>query len=186
MVWTDGYCYYPMSDNSLSLSWCPSCKDVYRICDAKQVGILSTTDFVDESLEVPQEMWKKSVPIQEPSDIEIYSSLEKSLFKNEKEIRIIAWWKSNDKFRHLCENESNKEVIFDAEREANLVNILNIMTDEEPSESLMKAEIFRQLRRFTESMDAASLINDCGSIRMKAERINYLASKYDYIVRHFD
>ena len=108
----------------------------------------------------------------------MYNSLNKGLLSNEKEARIIAWWKSNDRFRYLLEDEKDEEVFADSSRQLNLREILNLMSSGNAIESLMKADLFRQLRRFDESIDVVSSINDCETLNAKIEKIKSLAALY--------
>ena len=185
-AWTDGYCFYPMSNNCSSYTRCFACEDVYSIREAKRIGMMSITDFVDDSLDIPDEVWSKSKPIEEPSDQDMYNSLNKGLLKNEKEARIIAWWKSNDRFRYLLENETDEKVFADSSRQLNLEETLTLMRGGNAIEYLMKAELLRQLRRFDESIEIVSSINDCETLSTKIEKIKSLAEKSDYMVRRFD
>ena len=79
-------------------------------------------------------------------------------------------WKSNDRFRYLLEDEKDEEVFADSNRQLNLREILNLMSGGNAIESLMKAELFRQLRRFDESIDIVSSINDCETLNAKIEK----------------
>jgi hypothetical protein len=185
-AWTDGYCFYPMSNNCSSYTTCFACKDIYSIWDAKRIGMMSITDFVDDSLDIPDEVWSKSRPIAEPSDQDMYNSLNKGLLSNEKEVRILAWWRSNDKFRYLLKDETDEEVFADSSRQLNLEETLCLMGSGNAIESLMKAELFRQLKRFDEAIELVSSINDCETLNAKTREIKILADRSDYMVRRFD
>jgi hypothetical protein len=185
-AWTDGYCFYSMSNNCSSYTRCFACKDIYSIRDAKRIGMMSITDFVDDSLDIPDEVWSKSRPIAEPSDQDMYNSLQKGLLSNEKEVRILAWWRSNDKFRYLLKDETDEEVFADSSRQLNLEETLCLMGSGNAIESLMKAELFRQSKRFDEAIEMVSSINDCETLSAKIEKIKSLAERSDYMVRRFD
>ena len=156
-AWTDGYCFYPMSNNCSSYTRCFACKDVYSIQDAKRIGMMSMSDFVDDSLDIPDEVWSKSRPIAEPSDQDMYNSLNKGLLKNEKEARIIAWWKSNDKFRFTCDSSNIDELLNEEERIQNMNSLINLLKEDNNYESLMYAEILRQRSSFETSL---SILNE--------------------------
>ena len=156
-AWTDGYCFYPMSNNCSSYTRCFACKDVYSIRDAKRIGMMSITDFVDDSLDIPDEVWSKSRPIAEPSDEDMYNSLNKGLLKNEKEARIIAWWKSNDKFRFASDSSNIDELLNEEERIQNMNILMNLLEKDNSYQSLMYAEILRQRSNFETSL---SILND--------------------------
>ena len=156
-AWTDGYCFYPMSNNCSSYTRCFACKDVYSIQDAKRIGMMSMSDFVDDSLDIPDEVWSKSRPIAEPSDQDMYNSLNKGLLKNEKEARIIAWWKSKDKFRFTCDSSNIDELLNEEERIQNMNSLINLLKEDNNYESLMYAEILRQRSSFETSL---SILNE--------------------------
>ena len=110
----------------------------------------------------------------------------KERLSNEKEVRILAWWRSNDKFRYLLKDETDEEVFADSSRQLNLEETLCLMGSGNAIESLMKAELFRQLKRFDEAIEMVSSINDWETLNAKTRKIKILADRSDYMVRRFD
>jgi hypothetical protein len=66
----------------------------------------------------------------------------------EQYIRIKAWWSSNSPYR----DGSSQEFRLSSEQEDNLRRLLELLDADDPNESLMKAEILRQLGQFDECL----------------------------------
>ena len=184
--WTDGFNFYPMADNSSSLVCCRSCKKIYWFLDAKEIGFLSTSDFVDEKHEVPEEIWKTSAPIKEPSESEIYEALKGGFSigtQLEKQARMIAWWKSNDDYRHLPKDKQGGEKLFNAERLLNMSELSRLMNNS-PKDIIMSAELARQSKKFDYTATLlGSFAPDDKNIRHACSTILSLCKVNDYTVR---
>jgi hypothetical protein len=185
-AWTDGFNFYPMSNNSSSLIHCRSCQKIYWFLDAKEIGFLSANDFVDEEHEVPDEIWRASTPIEEPSEGEIYEALKGGFSIGtpmEKHVRIIAWWKSNDDYRHLPKDKQGGEKLFNAERLLNMSELSRLMNNS-PKDIIMSAELARQSKKFDYTATLlGSFAPDDKNIRHACSTILSLCKVNDYTVR---
>lgn len=185
-AWTDGFNFYPMSRNASSLVRCRSCRKIYWLPDAKEIGFLSSNDFVDDANEVPDEIWRNSTPIEEPSESEIYEAL-KSGFSigtpMEKQVRIIAWWKSNDYYRYLPKDKQGDEKLFSVERLLNMRELDRLMNNTF-SDKIMRAELARQSKEFNYAITLlGGLISEDAGIQHACTKILSLCKENDFTVR---
>ena len=185
--WTDGFNFYPMSDNSSSLFKCYSCSNIYWLSDLKKVGYLSTHDFVEDHNEVPDEIWKKSTPISEPNDKELCEALNNGLFSGtskEKEARMISWWKSNDKYRWISDSENGGEDLFHLERLKNMKNLSDLLDMQNDKDIIMLAELLREAKEFKEAVNVLTNSQTSNeSFQEIYSRLNQLCLDQDFTVR---
>ena len=185
--WTDGFNFYPMSDNSSSLFKCYSCSNIDWLSDAKKVGFMSANDFVDDENEVPDEIWRKSALVAEPTDTELCDALNNGLFKGtakEKKARIIAWWKSNDKYRYILNSEKGDDGLFCKNRLVNMNKLKDLLELRNISELIMAAEISRESMNFEDTEHFLRGLNsDEEGVQLAISRILTLNEEKDFTVR---
>lgn len=102
-------------------------------------------------------------------------ALRQELWKTEaqeKHIRIRAWWSFNNAYRE----QATEDISLSPEQEANLLRLLQLLDANDPSESLMKAEIFRELGRFDEclkELDRPCDNRNLSTVNAIRELVNY-------------
>src|SRR5262249_1863096 len=102
--------------------------------------------------------WIKAAGVKEPTEEQYYSALQKNLAKDrqqEKSLRILAWWRSND---HRRSDPQCLATATDAWRE-NLEALARLLDDRDDNEGLTKAEVFRELGQFDLAKDILSRVN---------------------------
>jgi hypothetical protein len=78
-------------------------------------------------------------------------ALHQELWKTEaqeKYIRIRAWWSFNNIYREKTTEKFN----LTPEQKANLLKLLQLLNEDNPETSIMKAEVFRELGQFDECL----------------------------------
>lgn len=82
-----------------------------------------------------------------PSEADYIRMLERPLTpEKERYLRIRAWWAANDRYRVPLEQVSNEQ------QPDNLRKLATLLDEKEPNDRLMKAEIYRELGMFDESL----------------------------------
>ena len=162
-LWSDGYRYSPMLEPSVPVIQCHNCSKIFLKWKAEEVGQysrFSRGNGVEE--ETPAE-WKRAPRIKAPKEEDFYKAIDEGLLENkqeEKNIRLTAWWQSNDRCRKgfsLVENKND----FPApkEREKNMEKLLGLLDRTNPNDQIMAAEILRQLGRFDEAIEQLSKLD---------------------------
>jgi hypothetical protein len=64
-------------------------------------------------------------------------------------LRILAWWRSNDKWRRNTNNDIKRT----EEEYQNMVCLFDLLGQKSPDDRLMKAEVARELGRFSEAIE---------------------------------
>jgi hypothetical protein len=101
-TWTDGKRDLPMLPQPSSVVKCLHCNEFYWRKNAEKIGLLPV---VEEHDDVDPD-WKQAVDVSEPSEDEYYQAIERGLAtttEEEKNLRILAWWRRNDAHREQME-----------------------------------------------------------------------------------
>ena len=174
-LWSDGYRYFPMLEPSVPVIQCHDCFKIFLKWKAEEVGQysrFSRGNGVEE--ETPAE-WKRAPRIKAPKEDDFYKAIDEGLSENkqeEKNIRLTAWWQSNDRCRNgfsLVENKNDFPV--PEEREKNMEKLLGLLDRTNPNDQIMAAEILRQLRRFDEAREVLKKLDrdDYGEVLVQLE-----------------
>jgi hypothetical protein len=170
--YTDGYIKGEMYDETCWLNVCPSCGEYFWLEDAKPrtgdgvqtraaVGLLPPAEGVrDEGYETALRArpWKNRAQ-------ELY-------------LRIRAWWWSNMPYRE----QSGTEFAVSEQNKENLTRLLELLDTDDAHQTLMRAEIYRQLGRFEQAI--ATLDDDFDDRYGPAgRRIRELAERRDRAVQ---
>ena len=125
---------------------CKHCERGYWLVDAEKIG---TVDLWQETHQIvdPEEININHVG--EPSEYEYYSFIQTNLAKDgkqEKLLRILAWWRRNDNFRDVsC---IPKESTVSTACRENLEALLKLLNPKSDQDQIMKGEILRELGQF--------------------------------------
>ena len=138
---TDGFVYGPMYDEGSALLMCPGCnKYFWREDVPTRESMRDSQYFRDaERRSLPD---AKQVHGRDNDDL-----LHQAFWKSEaqeKYIRIRAWWSFNSAYRGHATEEFN----LSPEQEANLLRLLQLLSTNDPDESITRAEVLRELGQF--------------------------------------
>jgi len=138
--------------------------------DAQKLGELSLED--DRESASPPE-WYEAEFVQEPDEGGYYLAIERGLARTheeERKARILAWWKSNEPWRHNTNATPSWSDV--SGRQANLECLLALLDENGDSDRIMKAEILRELGRFDEALAKLSTVrqDDHVLVSQKIER----------------
>jgi hypothetical protein len=122
---------------------------------------------------------------------EYYAALDAKIagtLERETELRMEAWWRSNDAFRGDTEEQAIKPVL-QAARDANMLRLLVMIEEHDDHDSgLMRAELHRELGEFdlaiAESQQVLATEPESG-YREAALKIETLANDGDRFVREW-
>lgn len=182
--YTDGYVEGPMYDAGSELLRCPECKRYFWQKDVPKELSMRDSKFRSD----PE---RRSLPHEISVGGNDYDELlDQSFWKTEdqeKYIRIRAWWSFNNGNRSnqlnelmliLYLNDSEKiEKDFDLspKQEDNLNKLLKLLDPNDQNDSIMRAEIYRQLGKFDECLNQLDKAYD-DDLRAAIETIKDLAN----------
>jgi hypothetical protein len=143
--YTDGFVKGPMYDEGRLVLICPGCRKYFWREDVPTLDSIRDRDyFLDsEKKSLAGAGWIQGHHFED--------MVRQSFWRNpeeEKYIRIRAWWSSNSPNR----DGPSQEFRLSTEQEENLRRLLELLDADDPNESLMKAEIFRELGQFDECL----------------------------------
>ena len=176
-VWTDGYVDYPMFPRSPYITKCHNCAGYYWRADAEEIGELPFRGEERKPVLGQDPDWANAPRIKELDEDEYWAALASgtaSTTKEEKFLRILAWWRSNDPYR---DHPDPAEITRSSDSILNLERLIELLSDsDEPRDMLFNAEVFRQLGRFDESIAVLELIS-ATEVRATRDQITQLASE---------
>jgi len=149
-IWTDGKQVAPMLPCPPTVAKCSHCAECFWLADAEDIG---TVDYwADEAMRVDP-AWTDAQVVREPTEEEYYEALRKGLAadaRQERTLRILAWWRRNDAYRDAPQRESPIAITSIASRN-NLKVLAALLDEENENDQLMKAEVLRELGEFGSS-----------------------------------
>jgi hypothetical protein len=179
-IWSDGKRDAPGLPEPPSVVKCRHCAECYWLSEANEI----------KQDEIPPEVMEELFPISfeedfyvnEPSEEEYYRAIDKGLAKNneeEKSLRILAWWRRNDAFR-----DSKNTDVPDGTNlwKTNLEALEKLLTTRTDDDSLMKAEILRELGEFDRAKQILKDI-DSPDLSFTVRQIQALCDAQDSCVR---
>lgn len=147
-VWTDGKMIAPMLPRPPAVVKCRHCGECYWLAEAENVGTLGPPDSKGQEI---NPTWATADEVEEPTEEEYYLAIEKGLatdVEQEKNLRVLAWWRSNDGFRNAPPAPGRGNPRTSAPWKKNLEALANLLHDENEGERLMRAEVLRELGEF--------------------------------------
>lgn len=148
---------------------CSGCAACFWLEDAPEVGELPAWGEPDSP--VPTE-WSSAPEVREPSEAEYYAAIRGGMGtepRSEQNLRMLAWWRSNDPFRTGAERFAKiQSDAGPAERGANMRALLALLTGREPGVLMAKAELHRELGEWREALAALGQVRDrdyAGAVR---------------------
>lgn len=183
-VWTDGKQDAPMLPQPPAVVRCGHCHAFYWLEDAKKVGLMES--WSEPAQDVPA-AWQSAEEVQEPGESEYYEAIRAGLARNqeqERALRILAWWRSNDAFRDMGEAVVSADRLSEAERISNLQALLLLLNGNDDGILIMRAEALRELGMWQEAEEVLGHIRSDGYSDV-ASQIRALCRSQDACVREF-
>lgn len=175
--WTDGKMEAPMLPRMPEIAHCQGCGGFYWLDKDREIGTISNSwDLLlapEEARPVPDE-WRRAPMIDLLDEQELMSAINSraaSGVRRERKLRILLWWKGNDRFREKYDRASQRRLAQDEplkaglravparqyeapalEHRANMERLHAILEAREPKMRLMKAELARELGLFEECL----------------------------------
>ena len=162
---------------------CDGCGHVYWLKDAQKIGELSLGEKCESA--APPE-WQQAEFVHEPDEGGYYRAIGRGMARTreeEKEARILAWWKSNEPLRRdLNVMPSGIDV---GGRQANLECLISLLDEDEERDRITKAEILRELGRFEEALATLGAVHQ-GDSPLFARQIERFCKEGDKLVKRID
>ena len=151
VYYTDGKRVAPMLPATPSVVRCAACRGVFWRTAAAEVGQFDAYRSDTESLD-PE--WHAAGYLHEPDEAEHLTALDRLIASSpgeERGIRLVAWWRGNDRHRETSPTPApdNPKVV--RRRHANMHQLIALLDTAEPSDQLMRAEVLRQLGEFEQA-----------------------------------
>jgi hypothetical protein len=184
-VWTDGKRHYPMLPLPPAVVRCRHCNSVHWLSEAREVGTVAPIAFWGNKPEPVSPEWRDAEYVQEPEDLEYYDAIQAGLARTpeeERDLRIFAWWRSNDAYRAIRSAAVVAEPRSLAAWDQNLQALLLLLDESDEADLLLKAEVYRGLRAWPQ---AEALLNRVGSANLSTvvTQIRALCESQDSSVR---
>jgi len=153
-VWTDGKVIAPMLPRPPAVVSCVHCGECYWRADAELIGTIDWNDCDRQQIDLARTPTKAVV---EPTEEEYYQAIEKGLatdLKQERSLRMLAWWRRNDAFRFFGKLKKAARAPAQGKQSTplpwreNLAALLPLLDEGNNNDCLMKAEVLRQLGDF--------------------------------------
>lgn len=148
--WTDGRQIAPMLPSTPSVVKCHHCANYYWLADAKRLGRV----YDGDPNQPPDPTWTAAPLIRELTEHQYYEAISRGLAgspKQERALRIYAWWRRNDLFRDFDYAQSMEGLELDAEAWRKNLNALTGVLREDENDQLLKAEVLRELGEFDQA-----------------------------------
>lgn len=164
--WTDGRMDAPMMPEYPDFTRCPECGWFFWVHKAEELGPYIPRKRVSEEDPSKVEDYPSYPEVREPTFKQYIQALETKLgqWPNvEKELRLKAWRKYNDKYRPKPKkNEEFKAIEWTPESRENANNILMLLYERNIDNSISKAELLRELGRFGLAHQMLDIIDEYG------------------------
>jgi len=153
--WTDGKMLASMLPAPPSVTKCRHCLGYFWVADAKIVGEIAPWEHDSDT--IPEE-WRRAEPVADLAEAECLEAITLSVARNKDEemhLKVSAWHAGNDAYREGVDaNRDALRLSWEHSPEAtdNLERLADLLTESDPDQRLMKAEILRELSRFPEAL----------------------------------
>ena len=147
-VWTDGKEVAPMLPRPPAVVKCRHCEACYWLSEAEEIGAVDRWSGENQRVDPA---WTAAERVQEPTEEEYYRAVASGLATNpeqERWLRILAWWRSNDALREDRGVRGRPAPRSAGTWTKNLEALLLLLDEGDEDDALMKAEVLRELGRF--------------------------------------
>ena len=141
--WTDGKKEAPMLPDEPWLLKSPVEEKLFWADECEEIGQIDNWDSKPVNKE-----WTKLAFAEEPGEKDYFAALTSDIANTDEKkryLRMRLWWRGNDDIRR-----GKKDILSKAHLD-NLSAFAELLSSEDPDQRLMKAEIYRELNRFTEA-----------------------------------
>lgn len=179
VLWSDG-CGQPAtapSPQETTLLKCPWCERLQWACDAAYVGTFDAFAKYDPQrvASIPA-AWRDAPIARPPVDSDFWRAIKQHDLGREREIRLLAWWAGNDRFR-----EGNERAISDEARE-NMMALRGMLDLGDPYERLLAASLSQELGDFVTAVQLTTApVPDSLAPLSRAIRTLALAHRNDVV-----
>ena len=180
--WTDGKQVAPMLPRPPAVVRCHHCEACYWLAEAEKVG---TVDPWRDGGEPVNPAWASAEEVEEPNEEDYYRALEQGLAQNpteEKQARVLAWWRRNDAFRDTPEVQAEGASNPSGPSRENLVALAQLLDERDRIDRLMKAEVLRELGEFESAKRLLKRVR-AKSLATAVLQIRSLCDRRDTLVR---
>jgi hypothetical protein len=148
VFYTDGKRVAPMLPDTPRVSRCASCRGAFWLETAEEIG--QFTEQREQPANIDTD-WLKAGYLEEPDEGEFLEALDRLISSTpaeERSIRLLAWWRGNDRHRGPLPAPAvdNPEVL--NRRHDNMRALLPLLATAESTDLIMRAEVLRQLGEF--------------------------------------
>ena len=154
-IWTDGKKVEPMLPIPPAIVKCRHCGECYWLAEAKEVGTVTR----GEGQQIKPD-WVDAEEVEQPTEEEYYQALEGGLaltVRQERNVRVLAWWRRNDAFRDIHKEHAQDSVL--GLWRKNLEALVSLLTEDDDNDHLMRAEVLRELGEFESAKEILSHVN---------------------------
>lgn len=162
-LWSDGKSIAPMLHPEPLIVKCPHCNGCYWRHDAKESGEMYRfrPDPDDKEAQINPD-WIAAPRVEDPCEADYFKAIDEGFAKTpeqERILRILAWWSSNDKFRE--NNTASNWSLSEAGRR-NLEALIALLDESEVNDLIRKAEVLRELGQFERATELLARITSEG------------------------
>jgi hypothetical protein len=155
---------------------CRHCAECYWLADADEIGTVAPWDGqpVDPA-------WRAAQEVEEPAEEDYDRALQKSLAddrRQERTLRMLAWWRRNDAFRSRPECVTSASEVW----RRNLEALAGLLEDGDENDRLLKAEVLRELGQFQPAKELLSRVHS-SEHRGVVRQLRNLCDRGDRCVR---
>jgi len=154
--YTDGRRVAPMLPEVPAVVLCQGCAGAFWLSQAEEAGTYEPYGFDAES---PDPAWTAAGRLAEPDEGSYFKWLDRLLASSperERELRLFAWWRGNDRHREEKSADESDRTDHVLAREANMRALLPLLSSGEATDALMQAEILRELGEFDQALGVLS------------------------------
>jgi hypothetical protein len=160
---------------------CRDCEECYWLAEAEEVGTIEVWRDRPQQAKA----WATAKEVQEPTEEEYYRAIEKGLAKSpeqERDLRVLAWWRRNDAFRGKRKARAAGTPSSPGSWRANLEALALLLDDGDENDTLMKAEVLRELGRFESAKQILSRV-ESAELTTVVSQLQSLCDRSDTHVR---
>lgn len=154
--YTDGKQVAPMMLQIPAVVECQGCKGLFWLGQAEEVAAFDAYGCQTEPVDPT---WTAAGELREPAAngyLDRLETLRLAEPARERELRLLAWWRGNDRNREALSARPECESGNAGGREANMRALLAVLHEAVDEDLLMRAEIHRQLGEFDQSLAVLS------------------------------
>ena len=155
--WTDGKLDAPMLPSRPMVTKCHVCGTIYWVDDARRVG---EYEFSKPDQSNVDPAWEEAPKVRDLTEDECYQAIDSGLgstIEKERLLRLITWWRSNDRFR-----DSSAPVVqsLDDRRIENMRRLFDLLDTDRVNDRITRAELARELGDFAGAVHLLATIDD--------------------------